>query len=106
MSKWIARLLCAANWHRFDYRVTFVYGSFDQCSRCGYQRDAHIGIETPSEGVRQMVTITWCSICQCVRTTEHDYSPLQVLMGQPLGWYSGSDGEICPEDMSKMMRSQ
>jgi len=62
------------------------------------------------------VQIQKCSICQRERTIgavgsphpmdAYDYSPLQVLTGQPLGWYSGDDGEVCPEDMTKMMRSQ
>ena len=52
-----------------------------------------------------------CSICRRTRTLgdgEHpmdayDYSPMQVITGQPLGWYSGDDGEVCPEDMAKTM---
>lgn len=55
-----------------------------------------------------------CSICQRERTLgdgEHpmdayDYTPMQAITGKPLGWYSGSDGEMCPEDMTKMMRNQ
>jgi len=34
----------------------------------------------------------------------YDYNPLQVITGQPLGWYSASDGEVCPEDMEKTIR--
>ena len=53
-----------------------------------------------------------CSLCQRERTLgdgEHpmdsyDYSPLQVLTGKPLGWYSGDDGQVCPECMTKTMR--
>lgn len=51
-----------------------------------------------------------CSLCQRERTGEgmdaYDYNPMQVINGQPLGWYSGEDGEICPEDMTKMVRNQ
>jgi hypothetical protein len=36
----------------------------------------------------------------------YDYSALQALSGKPLGWYSGDDGEICPEDMTKTLRGQ
>jgi hypothetical protein len=36
----------------------------------------------------------------------YDYSPLQVITGKPLGWYSGDDGEVCPEDMTKMLAGQ
>lgn len=59
-----------------------------------------------------MTAIPRCGLCQRERTlgnSEHpmdayDYNPLQVLTGQSLGWYSGDDGEICPEDMEKMVR--
>lgn len=55
-----------------------------------------------------------CSACQRKRTVaaaEHpmdayDYNPVQVLTGSPLGWYSGDDGEVCPECMTKMLRNQ
>ena len=55
------------------------------------------------------VKVPECGICHRERTIQdvYDYNPLQVVMGQPLGWYSGDkDGEICPEDMTKMMRGQ
>lgn len=45
-----------------------------------------------------------CDICGQVRLGEHGtYSPLQVIMGQPLGWSSSSDGEVCPECLAKLM---
>jgi hypothetical protein len=55
-----------------------------------------------------------CSICRRERTLgegahpmdAYDYTPMQVMTGQPLGWYSGDDGEICPEDMNQMMNRQ
>lgn len=49
-----------------------------------------------------------CSICGRDRTPEDDlnYSAFQVIFGSPLGWYSGDDGEICPEDMTKIMSNQ
>lgn len=44
-----------------------------------------------------------CQICGRKRTpADFDYSPLQVVRGERFGWYSGSDGEICPEDFGKM----
>lgn len=44
-----------------------------------------------------------CQICQRERTLEDfDYSPLQVVYGQPFGWYSGSDGEICGKCFGEM----
>lgn len=53
-----------------------------------------------------------CLMCQRERTlgtSEHpmdayDYNPLQVVTGRPLGWYSGDDGEICPECMTETIR--
>lgn len=49
-----------------------------------------------------------CGACGRERTLNdvNDYSPLQAITGAPLGWYSGDDGEICPQDMTKMMRGQ
>ncbi len=60
------------------------------------------------------MNIQKCSLCQRERTLanpEHpmdayDYNPMQVMTGQPLGWYSGSDGEVCPECMTKTMARQ
>lgn len=36
----------------------------------------------------------------------YDYNPLQAITGQPLGWYSGGDGEVCPECMTTTLRGQ
>jgi hypothetical protein len=49
-----------------------------------------------------------CSVCHRERGPEDtlDYHPVQVLTGRPLGWYSGDDGEVCAEDMTKMLRNQ
>lgn len=54
-----------------------------------------------------------CTRCQRKRTLgddhpmdAYDYSPLQVVTGRPLGWYSGDDGEICPECITKIVRGQ
>ena len=44
-----------------------------------------------------------CSICGKVRTDEPDYNPLKYVAGVELGWYSGSDGEICPGDIKKFL---
>ncbi|HET7327160.1 MAG TPA: hypothetical protein VFJ14_07710 [Nocardioidaceae bacterium] len=55
-----------------------------------------------------MTTIPTCGMCQRERTLRdvNDYNPLQVVTGAPLGWYSGDDGEVCPECMTKMIRGQ
>lgn len=46
-----------------------------------------------------------CERCGRERTLRdaYDYSPLQVITGQRLGWYSGDDGEICPECMTELI---
>ncbi len=48
--------------------------------------------------------MTACDICKKVRTDEPDYSPMQLLFPNAarVGWYSGDDGEICPDDMKKL----
>ena len=54
------------------------------------------------------MNVPTCSICKRERTLEgmdaYDYNPIQVVTGKPLGWYSGEDGEICPEDMERSLR--
>ena len=46
-----------------------------------------------------------CGSCGRKRTPQdaYDYNPLQVIMRQPLGWYSGDDSEVCPECMTTLM---
>lgn len=53
-------------------------------------------------------TVPVCSSCRRERTLAdaYDYNPIQVVTGQPLGWYSGDDGELCPECMTKTMRGE
>jgi len=41
--------------------------------------------------------------CTTNRTDEPDYSPIQAMTGQPLGWYSGDDGEFCPKHIAGLM---
>lgn len=52
--------------------------------------------------------MTTCDNCNRERTPNdfNSYSPLQFVMGTPLGWYSGDDGEICGECMTQIIRSQ
>ena len=53
-----------------------------------------------------------CSLCGRRRydgsdgMDNYDYSPMQVISGQPFGWYSGDDGEVCPGCMTKTMREK
>ena len=50
---------------------------------------------------------TTCIICHRERTAEDkNYSPMQVITGQPCGWYSGDDGEICGHDMDVTLGRQ
>jgi len=55
-----------------------------------------------------MSDIPKCAMCGRERTFRdaYDYNPLQVVTGQPLGWYSGDDGEVCPECMTKTIRGE
>lgn len=55
-----------------------------------------------------MSAVTTCQQCGRARTDDDwdDYSPMQVVFGAPLGWYSGDDGEICGECMTKLVRNQ
>lgn len=52
--------------------------------------------------------IQTCSSCGRDRTLDdaYDYNPIQALTGRPLGWYSGDDGEVCPQCMTAMMRGE
>lgn len=50
-----------------------------------------------------------CSLCRRARSIDrpmdaYDYTPMQVVTGQPLGWYSGDDGEVCPECIEQSIR--
>lgn len=55
-----------------------------------------------------------CELCGRRRTVAdprhhmdaYDYSLLQAINGQRLGWYSADDGEICPECMEVTVRPQ
>lgn len=49
-----------------------------------------------------------CGNCGRERTIAdaYDYNPLQAVTGQPLGWYSGDDGEVCPKCMTELLRGQ
>jgi hypothetical protein len=49
-----------------------------------------------------------CGVCGRERGIEgmdtYDYNPIQVVTNRRFGWYSGDDGEVCPQDMEKMIR--
>lgn len=48
-----------------------------------------------------------CDMCGRERTPQDkNYSPMQVVTGQPCGWYSGDDGEICGHDMDVTLGRQ
>lgn len=78
---------------------------------CGaVRRFAYIGTDRPSPlNTEKSVDIPVCSLCHRARTLgdplhpmdSYDYTPMQAMTGQPFGWYSGDDGEVCPECMRK-----
>lgn len=47
-----------------------------------------------------------CRMCERERTLDdfYDYNPIQLVTGKPLGWYSGGDGEFCPECITKLLK--
>ena len=52
-----------------------------------------------------MTDMPTCQMCHRVRDeADRDYHPMQVVTGQPCGWYSGDDGEICGQCMDKTIR--
>ena len=56
--------------------------------------------ETPKDTAPKPVV---CAVCGRERTpADFDYNPIQVFWGNPLGWYSGDDGEFCPDDIGKL----
>lgn len=71
----------------------------------------HIAIDVPDVLAwltPPALTVPTCGLCRRERTLHdaYDYNPLQAITGQPLGWYSGDDGEICPQCMTKTMRGE
>lgn len=46
-----------------------------------------------------------CMTCGRPRTVDdwYDYHPIQAMTGRPLGWYSGDDGEMCGQCMTRLM---
>jgi hypothetical protein len=64
-----------------------------------------------SEGIVKAPVCAMCSRERTVGDDDHpmdayDYNPIQAMTGRPLGWYSGDDGEVCPECMTKTIRGQ
>jgi hypothetical protein len=53
-------------------------------------------------------TSTVCGSCGRERgiSDDYEYSPLQLVTGRPLGWYSNDDGEFCGECLAAMMKGQ
>ena len=44
-----------------------------------------------------------CDVCSRERAYKKDYSPLQVLKGESIGWYSAEDGEMCGSCMGGLI---
>ena len=57
---------------------------------------------------RDALPVQRCSLCRRERGLQDvfDYHPLQMLTGAPLGWYSGADGELCPQCCTLTLRTQ
>lgn len=50
------------------------------------------------------MTAATCENCQRTRTeTDPDYNPIQIIANLDLGWYSGTDAELCGECMTTLM---
>lgn len=80
-------------------------GKSPWCHECGRTDRGHqIKVIKPEPSV----AVQRCSLCGRERTIEdaYDYNPLQAMTGKPLGWYSGDDGEVCPECMTKTLRGE
>lgn len=62
----------------------------------------------PTTANEEAGTPPTCVLCGRSRTVDdfYDYNPLQVVTDQSLGWYSGDDGEMCPECMTRTIRNQ
>jgi hypothetical protein len=54
------------------------------------------------------IGIPTCMSCDRERTLAdaYDYSPIQVITGKALGWYSADDGEMCGECMTRTIGGQ
>jgi hypothetical protein len=62
--------------------------------------------DTPTEAPTEPFELKppTCGSCKRERGLQdpYDYNPIQVMTGFPLGWYSGDDGEICPQCMTEL----
>lgn len=62
--------------------------------------------QAPTEAPREPFALIppTCGSCGRERGLQdpYDYNPIQVLTGFPLGWYSGDDGELCPQCMTEL----
>lgn len=38
---------------------------------------------------------TVCDQCGAERHGSDDYDPIKLVAGEPCGWYSGADGDLC-----------
>lgn len=58
-----------------------------------------------TQRVQEHASTPACVECGRERTDDDiDYSPAQAIFGVRLGWYSGSDGEMCGQCMAKIAR--
>lgn len=62
-------------------------------------RFTHPEADAPAQPVK-------CHDCGTERTPKDvDYTPVQAIFGQQLGWYSGDDGEFCGPCITAIMRT-
>lgn len=64
----------------------------------------HIG--APPEGISVVVSVQCGSCRRFRRPDEFGYSPIQPVLGQQIGWYSGDDGELCGPCMADLMNAR
>jgi hypothetical protein len=65
---------------------------------------AHKRLAEPA--INPSVSETKCSQpgCDAVKNPLiPDYSPVQLMTDQALGWYSGDDGEFCPQHIAELV---
>ena len=95
--------------------IAYLWQAMD-CAINGYDDDVWSEAERSHPDAIQYKELVGESCCICGRertigdpryhTDAYDYHPKQARTGQPLGWYSGRDAQICPEDFTKLMGEQ
>lgn len=84
---------------------TFVCACGEECvGTDGPAAFAEYRAHRESHGLHLMATKV-CAECGVERAPgDPDYSPVQVVLGGAIGWYSGDDGEFCGPCMAALIR--